>query len=368
MSGTAGLDLVEVVRDYGKGVRIGPITCSARQGEFVSLLGPSGCGKTTLLRCIAGFEPVDAGEVRINGADVAGLPPHRREVGLVFQNYALFPHLTVEDNVGFGLRLRKIAKAERRARVSEALRIVGLEHLAARRPAQLSGGQQQRVAVARSLVLRPSLMLLDEPLSNLDYKLRIQMRRELHALQRRLGMTFVFVTHDQTEALGLSDRIIVLSQGRIEQQGTPIDIYNRPRTRFVADFIGGSNLLEVSSVEGNAAAGEVEARLRIGASLPALAPSGTVPAGPLWVSIRPESLRLEPAGGPDRDPSRARLTGTVADVVFSGDRAEVTVDVEGLGPESAPVRVVAYAPASEALPPKVALRVEPGAAILLGDA
>lgn len=242
--------------------------------------------------------------------------------------------------------------------------MVDLAELASRRPAQLSGGQQQRVAIARSLVLRPSLMLLDEPLSNLDYKLRIQMRRELHALQRRLGMTFVFVTHDQTEALALSDRIIVLSNGRIEQQGTPVEIYDRPRTRFVADFIGGSNLLEVASLE-ERNGDQVIARLRIGASLAVLAPARNIPGGTLWVSVRPEKLRLVEVGS---DESDAPLAGRSTTVVFSGDRAEVTVELDTLSSDVPPTTVIAYAEPGARLQPKVRLRVEPGAAVLVGEA
>src|SRR5262245_46907808 len=198
------------------------------EGEFFSLLGPSGCGKTTTLRCIAGFETPSAGSISLGGQRLDDRPPHRRDVGLVFQSYALFPHLTVFDNVAFGLRLRRVARAEIARRVGEILTLVDLPDLAERYPAQLSGGQQQRVAIARSLVLEPSLLLFDEPLSNLDFKLRIQMRYELRDLQRRLGKTAIYVTHDQTEALALSDRIAVLSQGKIEQIGTPSEIYDRP--------------------------------------------------------------------------------------------------------------------------------------------
>jgi ABC-type Fe3+/spermidine/putrescine transport system ATPase subunit len=252
---TPSLELRDVVRDYGKGARVGPVSFTADPGLFVSLLGPSGCGKTTLLRCIAGFEPVDDGTLIIDGHSVADIPAHRRGIGLVFQSYALFPHLTVAENVAFGLRLRRVPRAERGKRIEAALQTVGLAHLADRLPSQLSGGQQQRVAIARSIVLEPSIMLLDEPLSNLDYKLRLQMRKELHSLQRRLGMTFVFVTHDQSEALALSDRIIVLSAGKVEQIGTPAEVYRKPRSYFVADFIGGSNLLKAAAIESKGADG-----------------------------------------------------------------------------------------------------------------
>jgi ABC-type Fe3+/spermidine/putrescine transport system ATPase subunit len=282
---TPSLELTGVVRDYGKGSCVGPVSFATEPGSFVSLLGPSGCGKTTLLRCIAGFEPVDRGALLVDGNDVSGTPAHKRGVGLVFQSYALFPHLSVADNVGFGLRLRRIGRAQRQHRVEAALQVVGLVEFASRLPAQLSGGQQQRVAIARSLVLEPSLMLLDEPLSNLDYKLRLQMRRELLALQRRLGMTFVFVTHDQSEALALSDQIIVLSAGKVEQIGTPSEIYRRPRSYFVADFIGGANLLKVAAVE-PAGAGRVVATLSAGGRFRAVLPVGDVVPTQGWLSLR----------------------------------------------------------------------------------
>src|SRR5437762_4676662 len=253
------LEVIGLTRRYSAEVTVGPISFEVRAGEFFSLLGPSGCGKTTTLRCIAGFESLDAGAIRLNGERLDDRPPHRRDVGLVFQNYALFPHLTVFDNVAFGLRLRKVDKAAIERRVGQMLDLVDLPSLGARYPAQLSGGQQQRVAIARSLVLEPSLLLFDEPLSNLDLKLRIQMRYELRLLQRRLGKTAVYVTHDQTEALALSDRIAVLSHGRIEQIGTPAEIYERPATTFVAEFIGSSNLFPARVVGYDAPGTIVEA-------------------------------------------------------------------------------------------------------------
>src|SRR5947209_8010591 len=238
-----------LTRRYSPEVTVGPISFEVREGEFFSLLGPSGCGKTTTLRCIAGFETLDAGAIRLRGDRLDLKAPHRRDVGLVFQNYALFPHLTVFDNIAFGLRLRRLAKAEIADRVGRVLQLVDLAGMTARFPAQLSGGQQQRVAIARSLVLEPRILMFDEPLSNLDFKLRIQMREELRNLQRRLGKTSIYVTHDQTEALALSDRIAVLSHGRIEQIGTPSEIYEHPASAFVAEFIGSSNMLPVRIVE-----------------------------------------------------------------------------------------------------------------------
>src|ERR1700724_2039890 len=237
------LEVLGLSKRYSPQVTVGPISFEIHAGEFFSLLGPSGCGKTTTLRCIAGFESLSEGSIRLRGERLDDRPPHRRDVGLVFQNYALFPHLTVFDNIAFGLRLRRVTRSEIASRVDSVLRLVDLAMMAGRFPAQLSGGQQQRVAIARSLVLEPRILMFAEPLSNLDFKLRIQMREELRSLQRRLGKTSIYVTHDQTEALALSDRIAVLSHGRIEQMGTPGDIYERPATAFVAEFIGSSKML-----------------------------------------------------------------------------------------------------------------------------
>src|SRR6202521_783721 len=237
------LEVRDLTKRYSPQVTVGPISFEVRAGEFFSLLGPSGCGKTTTLRCIAGFEGLSQGSIKLHGERLDDKPPHRRDVGLVFQNYALFPHLTVFDNIAFGLRLRRLAKSAIADRVGRVLQLVDLAEMAARFPAQLSGGQQQRVAIARSLVLEPRILMFDEPLSNLDFKLHIQMRDELKSLQRRLGKAAIYVTHDQTEALALSDRIAVLSHGHIEQIGTPSDIYERPATTFVAVFIGSSNLI-----------------------------------------------------------------------------------------------------------------------------
>src|SRR5580704_12915636 len=242
------LEVDGLIKRYSPQVSVGPISFEVHEGEFFSLLGPSGCGKTTTLRCIAGFETLSGGSIRMRGERIDDKPPHRRDIGLVFQNYALFPHLTVFDNVAFGLRLRRVSKEEIADRVDRILQLVDLAGMTTRFPAQLSGGQQQRVAMARSLVLEPRILMFDEPLSNLDFKLRLQMREELRNLQRRLGKTSIYVTHDQTEALALSDRIAVLSHGRIEQIGTPDEIYERPASVFVAEFIGSSNMLPVRIV------------------------------------------------------------------------------------------------------------------------
>jgi putative spermidine/putrescine transport system ATP-binding protein len=237
------LALRGLTRRYGSVVAVDDVSLTIERGEFVTLLGPSGSGKTTILMCIAGFVAPDAGAVLLDGRDITALPPEERDFGMVFQGYALFPHLTVAENVAFPLRVRRLGAAERAAKVRAALDLVQLERLADRLPRQLSGGQQQRVALARALVFDPELLLLDEPLSALDRKLRAELQEELKALHRRIGRSFVSVTHDQEEALSLSDRVAILDHGRLIQEGTPATLYERPRTRFVADFLGKSNFL-----------------------------------------------------------------------------------------------------------------------------
>jgi ABC-type Fe3+/spermidine/putrescine transport system ATPase subunit len=316
-----GLEVQALVKRYSDTVCVGPVSFEAAEGEFLSLLGPSGCGKTTTLRCIAGFETATAGDVRIDGRSVLGLPPNHRDVGLVFQSYALFPHLTVFENVAFGLRLRRRPAPEIAGRVADALRLVDLAGLEARHPSQLSGGQQQRVALARCLALEPRLLLLDEPLSNLDLKLRVQMRAEIRKLQRRLGKTAIYVTHDQGEALALSDRIVVMSRGHIEQIGTPREVYETPRTRFVADFIGASNLL-AGVAEPSATAATT---IRVAGAR--LASSDTAPPGPVTVLIRPERIRLV---APDAAPAGANvLAARIVDVVYLGEDLQLTLEVAG---------------------------------------
>jgi putative spermidine/putrescine transport system ATP-binding protein len=240
----ARLELSNVTKRYGDTKAVDDASLDVANGEFVVLLGPSGCGKTTTLRTIAGFVEPTSGTVRLDGNDVTTLPPWKRNAGLVFQSYALFPHLTVNQNVAFGLEMRKVAKSDMPARIAEALRLVRLDHLGERLPRQLSGGQQQRVALARALVFRPDILLLDEPLSNLDAKLRQDVRVEIRELQRKLGLTTVMVTHDQEEALTMADRLVVMSDGRVRQIGAQADLYERPADRFVADFVGRSTMLE----------------------------------------------------------------------------------------------------------------------------
>ena len=308
----AVVELRTCTRDFG-GVRaVDAMDLAILEGEFLSLLGPSGCGKTTTLNLIAGFVEPTAGRILIDGEDVTGLPAHRRGLGVVFQSYALFPHLSVFENVAFGLRERRVPAAEIERRVAEALALVRLDRLGRQKPAELSGGMQQRVALARALVYRPRVLLLDEPLAALDKKLREEMRDELRAIQRSVGITTVFVTHDQAEALGLSDRIAVMSRGRIEQLGTPRDVYERPATRFVADFIGASTILR-----GRA----------IGADLVALSPGLTIKVSAVGalamgreveLAIRPERVHL--AAAPGTGTAAARIEG----LVYQGALTEVT--------------------------------------------
>ncbi len=243
-----GLEVAGLRKSFDGATAVRDLHLAAPPGAFVALLGPSGCGKTTTLRLIAGFERPDAGEIRINGRDVRALPPHRRDIGIVFQSYALFPHKTVWENIAYGLLQRKVPRPELQARVREAIELVRLNGLEQRYPRQLSGGQQQRVAVARAVVIRPSLLLFDEPLSNLDAKLRLNMRSEVRRLQRHLGITTLFVTHDQEEALSMADQVVVMNHGVVEQAGAPQDIYARPANLFVAGFIGEATLLPVTVI------------------------------------------------------------------------------------------------------------------------
>jgi putative spermidine/putrescine transport system ATP-binding protein len=295
----ADLVLSGVTKGFGGAMAVEPLDLRIADGEFLTLLGPSGCGKTTILRMIAGITRQDAGTIRIGGRAVGDLPPERRNVGLVFQSYALFPHMTVAANVGFGLRMRGVARAAAAARVAAALDLVDLGRLAGRLPRALSGGQQQRVALARALVIEPDILLLDEPLSNLDARLRDQLREDLHALQRRLGVTTLYVTHDQSEAMALSDRILVMRAGRIVEAGAPETLYRRPETRFAAEFLGHTNVVPI-------APGPGAALLPWGEAVPPEAAS----AG--HVSIRPEDIALWPAAdGPGRIVGRTFLGASV---------------------------------------------------------
>ena len=313
--------LESLVKSFGEVVAVDGIDLDMPPGEFFTMVGPSGCGKTTTLRMIAGFERPTSGRILLDGDDVAQTPPHRRNVNTVFQSYALFPHLNVADNVAFGLKYKKVTKAERTTMVNEALALVQLADYGKRKPGQLSGGQQQRVALARALVLRPRVLLLDEPLGALDARLRKDLQVELKALQENLGITFVFVTHDQEEALTMSDRVAVMNGGRVEQSGPPQEMYEEPATLFVADFLGVSNLvgaeaagqdgracvLKIGDVSLRAAQGEIDAR------------------GSVKAMIRPERVRVEPHGTEGEN----RLPGLVEHLVFLGSFREVRVRLLG---------------------------------------
>ncbi len=319
------VELRDVYKRFGTYVAVDHVNLEIKEGEFMTFLGPSGCGKTTCLRMISGFEKPTTGSVWLGGQDVTDIPPYGRDVNQVFQSYALFPHLSVAENVAFGLRMKKVSSAEIKRRVDQVIESVSMEAFASRKPSQLSGGQRQRVALARAIVCQPRVLLLDEPLSALDAKLRQQMRVELKSLQKKLGISFIFVTHDQEEALTMSDRVAVMSQGRVEQIGTASDIYHRPATRFVASFIGETNIVsaEVLSYEGDVAV----CRLEGGLILKVAGKNGATPTdGGQWlVSLRPEKIRLhhEKIEGPNI------FQATVTEETFKGSVDDLTVRVEG---------------------------------------
>ena len=314
---TPAIELVDATKRYADTIALDDVSLRIDPGEFFCLLGPSGCGKTTTLNLIGGFVPLTSGELRIEGRRVNELPPHKRNVNTVFQNYALFPHLSVADNVAFGLRMSRLGGEEIRRRVGEYLDLVGLAGQARRFPSQLSGGQQQRVALARALAKRPAVLLLDEPLGALDLKLRKQMQVELSRIHRQVGTTFVFVTHDQGEALSMATRIAVMNGGRVAQVGTPREIYYRPRDRFVADFIGETNFLDgVVAPDGNGAG----RAFRLASGSWVEAPSDAA-EGPGTLLVRPECIGL----GEGIPPGSAGMTGRVVDVAFLGDHTRVTV-------------------------------------------
>jgi iron(III) transport system ATP-binding protein len=314
----AGIVIDKVTRRFGAMVAVRDLSLTIQDREFVTLLGPSGCGKTTLLRLIAGFMAPDTGSIRVNGTTLSQpgnvVPPEQRGMGMVFQNYAVWPHKTVYQNVAFGLEVRKVPSAEIRARVARVLELVTLAGLEQRYPSQLSGGQQQRVALARSLVVEPSILLLDEPLSNLDAKLRERMRWELKELQRRTGITFVYVTHDQSEAMALSDRIAVMHLGELMQLGAPREVYTRPANRTVADFMGLVNLIPARVMR---AAGD-ESIVAVGADhrIPIPLPPNIVEAQAVQLAIRPENIQAMAA---TRTPSEIGLPGKIVEATFLGN-------------------------------------------------
>lgn len=311
------VEVVGVRKSFGEVTALQSVDLAIEDGSFVSLLGASGCGKSTLLRIIAGFETASAGRVLVHGRDVTGLPPHRRPTNMVFQRGALFPHMDVFDNVAYSLKLRRLPREEIRAKVEEMLALVRLEGLGGRAASELSGGQAQRVALARALAAEPQVLLLDEPLSALDLKLRQQMQLELRAIQRKLGATFVFVTHDQTEALVMSDRIAVMERGRIAQVGTPREIYTRPSSIFVSDFIGQTNFLRGTVVESTA--GVVTLRLGDGQLARGEASAELTPGAAATLSVRPEAIRLA-TGVADTG-----MAGTVAEVIYLGGSVRVGI-------------------------------------------
>jgi putative spermidine/putrescine transport system ATP-binding protein len=327
-NGEVDVRLDAIVKRYGDVAAVDGVDLEIARGEFFTLLGPSGSGKTTCLRLIAGFERPDAGRVILGGRDVTALPPAERDVNTVFQDYALFPHMTVAANVAYGLRVKGVARAERDARVADALAMVRLEGYGARRPSQLSGGQRQRVALARALVNRPRVLLLDEPLGALDLKLRQQLQVELKRIQQDVGITFVYVTHDQEEALTMSDRIAVVDGGRIVQIGSPREVYERPDSSFVAGFVGVSNLLELAVER---VAGE-DVHLRLGERDAIVAPAGDgAAAGRIAVvTVRPERIALHEAT--DTVPAgRCHARGTVRTTLYAGPATRFVVELDGGG-------------------------------------
>jgi spermidine/putrescine transport system ATP-binding protein len=360
---SAAIALDGVTKRFGKAVAVDDVSLSMAEGEFFSLLGPSGCGKTTTLRMIAGFEVPDDGRVLIHGQDVTLVPANRRPLNMVFQQYALFPHMSVYDNVAFGLKVKRVPRREHRGRIDEMLRVVALEGLERRRPRQLSGGQQQRVALARALVNRPAALLLDEPLGALDVKLRKQMQLELKRIQNELGTTFVYVTHDQEEALAMSDRIAVMNAGRVEQVAGPREIYERPATAFVADFIGSLNAIDLRVDE--LVGGYAVMRLGEDERVVAAVGSATRPGEVVRVAVRPERVQITP-GGASLSDGGSRLQGTVGEVVYLGMYTQFHVDTDA-------GRVVSNRLADELRSPleigaRVALSWEPEHTSVLADA
>jgi spermidine/putrescine transport system ATP-binding protein len=354
---SAAISLRGLSKTYGgDNVALKPLDLDIEPGEFFCLLGPSGCGKTTTLNLVGGFLRPTVGEIWIGDTRVDRLPPHKRPVNTVFQSYALFPHLTIHENVGFGLKMAKVGRREAEQRIADALALVGLEGYGERGPDQLSGGQQQRVAVARALVNRPDVLLLDEPLGALDLKLRKRLQVELAQIHRDVGTTFVYVTHDQEEAMSMGDRIAVMNDGLIEQVGTPAEMYNRPSSRFVADFIGESNLFEVEAH----GSGEIVATTRTGAKVPCRADAGA--AGAAVVMVRPECVLLQPVD----EHTNGALRGRIAHASFLGSHIRVAVESDAVtGHVLVDIAGHGRAPVSLEPDTPVALTWEPDNAIVL---
>jgi spermidine/putrescine transport system ATP-binding protein len=319
-SGGGEVQLIDLVKRFDEVVAVDHVDMRIHGGEFYCLLGPSGCGKTTTLRLIAGFERPTGGVVMLDGRDMVNTAPHKRHVNTVFQSYALFPHLSVEENVAFGLRFKNASKSEAKRKVNEALALVQLENYNNRKPNQLSGGQQQRVALARALVLNPAVLLLDEPLGALDAKLRKALQIELKALQEHVGITFIYVTHDQEEALTMSDRISVMRNGKVEQVGSPREVYEEPASAYVANFLGVSNLMDASAEAGGRSG---ESKLRLGEFELEARGGDTAATGPVKVTIRPERVRLEAHGAQGRN----RIPGMVERIVYLGASIQLIVNM-----------------------------------------
>ena len=328
---SVSIDINKVVKKYGDTVVVNGLSVDIMPGEFFTLLGPSGCGKTTLLRMIIGFNSIEGGTISVDGNVINDVATDKRNMGMVFQNYAIFPHMSVKDNVAFGLRMRKVPEKEIEERVDKILKIVKIDHLKDRMPTALSGGQQQRVALARAIVIRPQVLLMDEPLSNLDAKLRIEMRNAIKQIQRRVDITTVYVTHDQAEAMSLSDKIIIMNKGHIEQVGTPHEVYQHPASRFVADFIGSANFVEAKVSEGDSEGEMIPVRMLNEdfnvhyAGLP-------VKAGDtVQIVLRPESIRLADSGDVEAEVISSTYMGAVQEyVVRAGDKE---LETEEYNPE-----------------------------------
>ena len=358
-----GVKFAAVTKILGQSRAVDKLTLDIGAGELFFLLGPSGCGKTTALRLVAGFYTPDEGRIIFNDKDQSRVPPHKRNTGMVFQNYALWPHMDVQSNVAYGLKMRRVSEAEKEQRVKRALEIVHMQPCAERMPNQLSGGEQQRVALARALVIEPDVVLLDEPLSNLDAKLRVEMRTQIKDIHRRIGRTMIYVTHDQAEALSMADRIAVMRRGRLVQVGTPYELYTRPESAFVAEFIGGANLLRGTLEEVGdlltvkTQAGIVRAKNGV---------EGIARGEPVFCSVRPESLRLKPvAGSSARPPSYAvnELIAEVQSVMYLGDNEQYSLRIA----DNTIVRAVEYNPGTRKaqVGERIALQFDPRAVVVL---
>lgn len=311
------LELTNIHKAFGASVAVENFNLSVEQGEFISFLGPSGCGKTTTLRMVAGFELPSSGRITLNDTDLTFVPPNKRNVGMVFQSYALFPNMTVADNVGYGLKIAGKSKKELAQRVQEMLTLIHMEEFGGRYPNQLSGGQQQRVALARALAFHPQVLLLDEPLSALDAKIRVELRHEIRRIQQQLGITTIYVTHDQEEALSISDRIVVMSHGKVEQVGTPNQIYNFPSTEFVAKFVGQLNMLPVEVID------STQGTVKLGTQIVKAGQFGHINGRPVRLAVRPEELN------PGRAEGANHLIGRVDAITYLGSIIRISVDVEG---------------------------------------